>query len=101
MLPQRPTAQEFFRPGQQKDQRDPFGVGSAIAEQVTKEQPSILNPAQSLQGNWDYKTATTGRNGEPLPEGAKSWTPQGTPYFGDGTFIGDIIGKAKEYWWNF
>jgi len=32
---------------------------------------------------WDYRTATTGRDGEPLPAGAIAWEPSGRPYYGE------------------
>ena len=47
--------------------------------------PYTTDPAE-----WDYKTAKVGMNGEPLPEGAVGWRPNGEAYYGDGV----------KGWWN-
>lgn len=51
---------------------------------------------KSVPQNWDYKNAKVGPHGEALPDGAKGWTPFGTPYFGEG-----VAAKWNEYKWRF
>lgn len=46
----------------------------------------------SAEEPWDYKTATLGRDGSPLPKGALGWQPNGEAYYGGGTAI--------ENWFN-
>lgn len=38
----------------------------------------------SPQPDWDYRSASTGMNGEVLPFGAESWDAFGRPYYGEG-----------------
>lgn len=87
----------------------PYGGGAKPRPQASttkagaSQQPApVAAPSFQLpSSDWNYKTAKLGRNGESLPQGATAWTPQGTPYFGDGTLVGDVLGKLKEYSWNF
>ncbi len=46
--------------------------------------------------DWDYKTADTGPNGEPLPDQANGWNYHGKPDFGPG-----IDGWWKNISWKF
>ena len=46
--------------------------------------------------DWDYKTADTGPNGEPLPDQANGWNYHGKPDFGPG-----IDGWSKNISWKF
>jgi hypothetical protein len=53
-----------------------------------------VSPLTPDKENWDYKTSPVNLQGDLLPEGAQSWTPHGTPYFGQG-----IGGTLKKYAW--
>lgn len=68
------------------------GLGETIAAGYPQQSPPTggFAPAPPSQTygpppGWDYKTATTGFAGEPLPAGATSWTPTGEPFYGDWT----------------
>ena len=56
-----------------------------LPEPQTQADPYTTDPAE-----WDYKTAKVGMNGEPLPEGAVGWRPNGEAYYG----------KGVKGWWN-
>jgi hypothetical protein len=74
-----------------------FARLNAVLAQGTP--PPQISPSQNGQttGNspdlnqpWDYKTAKTSPTGTSLPDGAKGFKPDGSPWFGDGL----------EGWWN-
>lgn len=56
-------------------------------------QPS-QQPTQPQQ-QFDYKTANTDMQGQPLPAGSQQFDPLGRPYFGEG-----IKGTLKRYYWQ-
>lgn len=72
---------------------NPFARSQPAQEPTADTQP--VAPALTPQ-TWDYKTAQFGLHGEDLPDGAEGWTPYGQPFFGGG-----VMGKLKEYAWNF
>jgi hypothetical protein len=77
---------------------DPF-AGTRAQQPTQQSQPSEDDDYKlslSDPKKWDWKTAEFGMHGEKLPDNAKSWTPYGQPYFGQG-----LMGKLKEYAWSF
>lgn len=48
------------------------------------------------QREWDYRHATRGMQGEPLPYGAISWNPRGEPYYGPNA-LGHIRGMLSRF----
>ncbi|MCK5851269.1 MAG: hypothetical protein KAH23_10165, partial [Kiritimatiellae bacterium] len=47
---------------------------------------------------WDYRTSSLNRDGDPLPKGAEGWTPSGEAWYGGG-----IVGTFKKIAsiWNY
>ena len=53
--------------------------------QPPQPQPQTVQETMQLPEDWDYRNPErAGPLGEVLPRGAVSWTPYGTPYYGDG-----------------
>jgi hypothetical protein len=78
---------------QQQQQSQTVGLRTALNGRSNGQvfQPTPENAGQ----NWDYQTATTDMQGNPLPEGAKGFDPLGRPYFGPG-----LPGTLKRYAWQ-
>lgn len=72
-----------YQQGYQFPQSDPAQdfIGKFNQNQSNKPDPNAqVIPDQE----WDYKTATTDKNGQPLPFGAVGWDPNGGAYYGQG-----------------
>jgi hypothetical protein len=68
--------------------------GASAAPQ-TQAQEQSPRPAPTNSAEWDYKASPVNQKGEPLPAGAKGWTPFGNAYFGAG-----LSGTLKKYAWS-
>jgi hypothetical protein len=77
------------RYGQQAVQESLYGQHGNFQPQQS--QPQNVQPAPQ----WNYRTATTDMQGQPLPAGAQGFDPLGRPFFGDG-----IKGTLKRYYWQ-
>src|SRR5574343_970552 len=69
------------------------------AEQYQLEKPQS-DPYETDPAAWDYKTAKVGMNGEPLPDGAVGWKPNGEAYFGEGIkgWWNGVTSRVKNAW---
>lgn len=61
---------------------------------TTERNTGFGQPEPQSSQEWDYRTSPVNQKGESLPAGAKSWTPFGQAYFGEG-----IRGTLKKYAW--